>query len=209
MRGRVPGHKEGWVSLSSSDGCNAHFLRMKGFGFLDPFMQCGRDGGHGENHGGNLLVNSKGKMINEGGLIRDPCFGGKVLEVGDEFLETIIEGPVFLLEGLLGEFGKVGVSGGFNVKGVKGGFEIFSKFIKGLFFGINAGVGHSVIPHFREVNASTLTHLVQGSHDFNLIGEVQFGVDSEVGPHGLDPAYGIHRITREVSGESCFKLGGG
>ena len=62
MRGRIPGCKEGWVSLSSSDGCNAHFLRMEGFGFLDPFMQCGRDGG-------NLLVNSKGEMINEGGLV--------------------------------------------------------------------------------------------------------------------------------------------
>ena len=131
------------------------------------------------------------------------------MEIGDEFLEAVIEGSVFLLEGLLGKFGKVGVSSGFDVKGVEGGFEIFSKFIKGLFFGVNGGVGHSVIPHFREANASTLTHLVQGSHDFNFVGGVKFGIYSKVGPHGLDPAYGIHRITREVSGESHFKLGGG
>ena len=148
-------------------------------------------------------------MINEGGLVRDPCFGSKVLEVGDEFLETIIEGPVFLSEGLLGKFSEVGAGGSFNVKGVEGGFKVFSEFIEGLFFGINGGIGHSIIPHFREVNASTLTHLVQGSHDFDLIGGVQFGVDSEVGPHGLDPAYGIRGITREISGESHFELRGG
>ena len=60
-------------------------------------------------------------MINEGGLVRDPCFGGKVLEVSDEFLESIIEGPIFLLKGFLGEFSKVGASGGFDVEGVEGG----------------------------------------------------------------------------------------
>ena len=141
-------------------------------------------------------------MINEGGLVRDPCFGGKVLEVGDEFLETVIEGPIFLSEGLLGEFSEVGAGGSFDVEGVEGGFKVFSKLIEGLFFGIDGSVGHSIIPHFGEVDASTLTHLVQGSHDFHLVSGVEFGVDNEVGPHGLDPAYGI-------SGESCFELGDG
>ena len=148
-------------------------------------------------------------MINEGDLIRDPCFGSKVLEVGDECLETVIEGPVFLLEGLLGEFSEVGVGSSFDIEGVEGGFKVFSEFIKGLFFGIDGGIGHSIIPHLGEVNTSTLTHLVQGSHDFDLIGRVEFGVDDEVGPHGLDPAYGICGITRKVSRESHFKLGGG
>ena len=106
-------------------------------------------------------------MINEGGFTQDPGFGGKVLEVGDEFLEVgdeflevIIEGPVFLSEGLLNEFSKVRASGGFDVKGVEGGFEVFGEFIKGLFFDINGGIGHLVVPHFGEVDASTLTHLV-------------------------------------------------
>ena len=58
------------------------------------------------------------------------------------------------------------MGGGFDVKGIESGFKVFSEFIKGLFFGINGGVGHSIVPHFREVDASTLTHLVQGSHDF-------------------------------------------
>ena len=148
-------------------------------------------------------------MINEGGLIRDPCFGGKVLEVGDEFLKTVIEGPVFLLEGLLGKFSEVGVGGSFDVEGIEGGFKVFGEFVEGLFFGINSGIGHSVIPHFGEVDTSTLTHLVQGSHDFDLVGGVEFGIDSKVGPRGLDPAYGVCRITREVSGEGRFKLEGG
>ena len=101
------------------------------------------------------------------------------------------------------------MDGGFDVEGVESGFEVFSKFIKGLFFGINGGIGHSVIPHLREVNTSTLTHLVQGSHDFDFISGVEFGVDSEVGPHGLDLVYGICGITRKVSRESCLKLRGG
>ena len=148
-------------------------------------------------------------MIDEGGFIRDPGIGSEVLEVGDEFLEAIVEGPVFFSEDLLNEFRKVRASSGFDVKGVEGGFEVFSEFIKGLFFGINGGVGHLGIPHFREVNASTLIHLVQSSHDFNFVGGVKFGIYSKVGPHNLDPVYGIRRITREVSKESRFKLGGG
>ena len=148
-------------------------------------------------------------MINEGGLIRDPCFGSKVLEVSDEFLEAIVEGSVFLSEVLLGEFSEVGVVGGFDVEGVEGGFKVFSQLVEGLFFDINGSIGHPVIPHFGEVDASTLTHLVQGSHDFDLISGVEFGVDSKVGPHGLDPAYGVCGITREVSGEGRFKLRGG
>ena len=148
-------------------------------------------------------------MINEGGLVRDPCFGGNVLEVSDEFLETVIEGPVFFSEGLLGKFSKVGAGSSFDIKGVEGGFKVFGEFMEGLFFGIDGGVGHSIIPHIGEVDTSTFTHLVQGSHDFDLISGVEFGVDSKVGPHGLDPAYGIRRITREVSGEGHFKLRGG
>ena len=81
------------------------------------------------------------------------------MEVADKFLEAVVEGSVFLSEGLLSKFSKVGASGGFDVKGVEGGFEVFSKFIKGLFFGVNGGIGHFVIPHFGEVDASTLTHL--------------------------------------------------
>ena len=101
------------------------------------------------------------------------------------------------------------MGGGFDVEGIEGGFKVFGEFIEGFFFGVNGSIGHSVIPHLREVNASTLTHLVQGSYDFNFVSGVEFGVDSKVGPHDLDPAYGVCRITREVSGEGHFKLGGG
>ena len=109
----------------------------------------------------------------------------------------------------MGKFSEVGAGGGFDVEGVEGDLKVFGKFIKGLFFGVNGGVGHSVIPHFGEVNTSTLTHLVQGSHDFNLIGGVKFGVDSKVGPHGFDSAYEICGITREVSRKGHFELRGG
>ena len=45
------------LRASSSKGLDAHFLRMEGFGLLDPFIDSGGDGGHGEDHGGKLLVN--------------------------------------------------------------------------------------------------------------------------------------------------------
>ena len=131
---------------------------MEGFDFLN----YGGDGWHGEDHGGNLLVDSKGGMINEGGFIHDPGFGGEILEVGDEFLEIVVEGSIFLSEGLLNEFSKVRVGSGFDVEGVEGSLEVFGEFIEGFLFGINGGIGHLVIPHFWEVNASTLTHPVQG-----------------------------------------------
>ena len=60
----------------------------------------------------------------------------------------------------MGKFSELGVGGGFDVEGVEGGFKVFSKFIKGLFFGIDGSVGHSIIPHLGEIDASTLTHLV-------------------------------------------------
>ena len=63
------------------------------------------------------------------------------MEVGNEFLEAVVKGPVFLSEGFLGEFSKVEASSGFDVKGVEDGFEVFGKFIKGLFFGVNGGIG--------------------------------------------------------------------
>ena len=50
-------------------GCDAHLLRVEGFDFLNSFIQHGRDGRHRENHGGNLLVDSKEEMINEGDFV--------------------------------------------------------------------------------------------------------------------------------------------
>ena len=87
-------------------------------------------------------------MVNEGDFIRDPGFGSKVLEVGDEFLKSVVKGPIFFLEGSLNEFGEVGMCSGFDIKGVEGSFKVFSKFIEGLFFGINGSVQYFVVPHF-------------------------------------------------------------
>ena len=38
---------------------------MEGFGFLNPFVQHGGDGQYGEDYGGNLLIDSKGEVLNE------------------------------------------------------------------------------------------------------------------------------------------------
>ena len=104
------------------------------------------------------MVHSKGEVINKGGFIHNPSFDSKILEVGDEFLETIVEGPIFLLKGLLNKFSEVRVGSGFDVEGIEGGLEVFSEFIEGFLFGVNGGIRHFVIPHFQEVNASVISH---------------------------------------------------
>ena len=71
------------------------------------------------------------------------------------------------------------------------------------------GARHFVIPHFREINTLTLIHLVQGSHDLDLVNGVESGFNGKIHFHGFDPAYRVCGISREVSGESHFKLGGG
>ena len=60
-----------------------HFLHMECLGFFNPFIDGGGDDGHEEDHGGDLLVNSQGELVNEGDVIHDSSFAGKVLEVGD------------------------------------------------------------------------------------------------------------------------------
>ena len=71
---------------------------MEHFGLFNPFRNGGRDGRHGKNHGGELSVKSKGKLVNEGNVIGDSRFRGKVLEVSDILLESIVHNPIRAFE---------------------------------------------------------------------------------------------------------------
>ena len=80
--------------MSPSKCLYPHFLSMKHLGPINPIFDCYGDGGHGEDHGGNLLVQSKGELIDEGDVIGDSCFTGEILEIGDVLLEAVIKGSI-------------------------------------------------------------------------------------------------------------------
>ena len=71
---------------------------MEHLGLFDPFCDCGRDRRHGKNHGSELLVKSKGKLVNEGNVVSDTCFRGEVLEVGDVLLESVVHDAIKAFE---------------------------------------------------------------------------------------------------------------
>ena len=79
----------------------SHFLSMEHLGPINPILDCYGNGGHGEDHGGNLLVQSEGELVNEGDVISDSCFTGEVLEVGDVLLEAIVRDSIGTFDGFL------------------------------------------------------------------------------------------------------------
>ena len=83
-----------------------HLLDMEYLSLFNPFCDSGRDRRHGENHGGELLVKSKGELVDEGNVISDSCFRSKILEVSDVFLESIVCDFIGAFE-LLGELEQV------------------------------------------------------------------------------------------------------
>ena len=54
------------------------FLSMEGFGMVDPVFDCHKDGGHGEDHDSETLVQSEGELVDKDYVVGDPCFGSNV-----------------------------------------------------------------------------------------------------------------------------------
>ena len=158
--------------MSSLKSLNMHFLRMECLGFFDPFIDGGGDDGHEEDHGGDLLINSQGELVNEGNVISDSSLASKVLEVGDVLLESIVYDPIRVANGLLDEFGQIEVGSGFGIEGIEGGFKVFGEFVKGFVRGFDGGVSHLVIPHFSKGGTLSFTHLVKGCHNLVVVGGV-------------------------------------
>ena len=98
---------------------------MESLGFFDPFINSGRDGGHGEDYSGDLLINLQRELIDEGNVVHDSSLAGEILEVCDVLLETIIGGSIGEASGFLDKFREIKASSGLGVKGVESGFEFF------------------------------------------------------------------------------------
>lgn len=56
---------------SSVESLNTHLLCMEDLFLVNPTLGCGRDVGHGENHGGDFLVYSEQKILDKGGFFLD------------------------------------------------------------------------------------------------------------------------------------------
>ena len=101
-----------------------HFLCMESLGLLNPFVDSGGDGGHGEDHGGNSLINPQGELVDEGDIIGNSSLAGKILEVSDVLLESIVSGSIGAVSGFLNELGEIQAGSSFGVEWVKCGFEV-------------------------------------------------------------------------------------
>ena len=91
--------------MSSLKSLNIYFLCMECFGFFDPFIDDSGDGRYEKDHCDDLLINLQGELVNEGDVISDSSFAGKVLKVGDVLLESIICDPIRVADDFLDEFG--------------------------------------------------------------------------------------------------------
>ena len=133
---------------------------MECLGPINPIFDCHGNGGHGENHGGNLLVQSEGELVDEGDVVGDSCFTGEVLEVGDVLLEAIIKGSIRAFDGFLDQFGQIKVGCGFGVKGVEGGFEVLCELLED-FLGVgDVGICELIVPHLSKIGSLPFAHLV-------------------------------------------------
>ncbi|KAF8545854.1 hypothetical protein OG21DRAFT_1528214 [Imleria badia] len=154
-----------------------HLLRMEDLGLINPSVNGGGNGSHGENHGHDLWIESERELVNEGDRVHGACSGNEVLEVGDVVLETIILVP----------------GSGFDIKGEEGGFEVCGKDLKGF--------------RGRECYSLSLAHFIECGGDFGIFVSVESFIDVEVNPHGFDPLGGISWFSREVGRESCLDFG--
>ena len=146
--------------MSPSKCLYLHFLSMERLGSINPIFDCHGNEGHGKNHGGNLLVQSEGELVDEGDVVGDSCFTGEVLEVGDVLLEAVVKGSIRAFDGFLNQFGQVKAGCGFGVKGIEGGFEVLCKLLEG-FPGIgDVGICEFIIPHFGKIGSLSFAHLV-------------------------------------------------
>ena len=116
--------------------------------------------GYGEDHGGNLLVQSERELVDKGDVVSNSCFTGEVLEVGDVLLEAIIKGSIRVFDGFLDQFGQVKVGCGFGVKGVEGGFKVLCELLEGLLSVGDIGICELIIPHLSKIGSLPFAHLV-------------------------------------------------
>ena len=126
-------------------------------------------------------------MGDGGELVLELSFSGQVFELIDILLEPVIRGPTLIFAQFLKESAYVLASLYFGIKGVEILVIVHNKFIECLVFGLNAGVGHFVVPFLQESNTFSSAHFTKNKGNFEFVGGVDPRVDGEVCFHGLEP----------------------
>ena len=80
----------GGLGASSLKSLDVYLLCMKSLGLFNPFIDGGGNGRHGEDHGGDLLIDTKRELIDKGDVISNPGLAGKILKIYDILLESIM-----------------------------------------------------------------------------------------------------------------------
>ena len=83
---------------SLMEGEDMHLLSMEDFSLVNPSLDHSRDGRHGKDHAGNLLIQSERELANEGEFLLHSRLHREVLEVGDILLESVVGFSILLLE---------------------------------------------------------------------------------------------------------------
>ena len=90
--------------LSFFQGKDVHVLGVEDLCLIYPPLDGSGDGRHGEDHGSNLLVQSKRELVDEGELLFDSGLQRKMLEVLQSFFLIVPLCSLFILAVcLLGE----------------------------------------------------------------------------------------------------------
>ena len=83
---------------SLAEGEDMHLLSMENCSLVNPSFDRSGDRRHGKDHVGNLLIQSKRELANEGEFFLHSGLHREVLEVGDILLESVVSFSVLLFE---------------------------------------------------------------------------------------------------------------
>ena len=108
---------------------------MESFGFRYPFLKGIRRILHGQDHHQDLSVESHGELGDSHELVFKLGLGGKVFEVIDVLLESVIWGSVFIFPRFLDKLGQVSPCLYFGIEGVKVPIVVVNELCKGFVFG--------------------------------------------------------------------------
>ena len=123
-------------------------MTLEEFGFFYPLFEGVRWRSHGQDHGGDLFVEACREVGDGCEFVLELCLGSEVFKLVNVVLESIIGSPVFIFAWFLEKSRYVAAWFHLGVKGIKVLVVVCCELFKCLFFGLNARVGHLVVPFF-------------------------------------------------------------
>ena len=132
---------------------------------------------HGQDHGGDLSVESSGELSDGCELVFELSFGGEVFEFINKLLEPIVWSSIFILPGFLDEFGQVSSSSYFGIKGIEVLIVVLNELREGFVFGFERSVFQFIVPFLGEGYAFPLVHFTKDKGELKFVRGIDGGVD--------------------------------